>query len=174
MASGRLLLDRRVGGPMALVSSRRLARPSDADLIDFRQVRVLEGWWRLVSMTEHTAHRITYHGYFPDSPPHTVSAGSSLIGPLSGEGWLAVGDAATAFDPLTSYGITSALAGGLQAAEVIKKALDGTSQEVARYAAQIRAIYAGYRKTQIAYYRLERRWPTSPFWSRRSTSEHLE
>ena len=147
---------------------------SDADLIDFSQVRGPVGWLRLLRLSAHTARRVADHGYFLDSPPRTVPAGSSLIGPMFGEGWLAVGDAAAAYDPVSSYGITSALAGGLQAAEAIKQALEGDVDGVVNYAAQISSIYAGYLESKAAYYGIERRWPTSKFWSRRITSEPVE
>jgi flavin-dependent dehydrogenase len=140
---------------------------SDAELIDFPKVREPDGWMDLVDLTEHTARRINDHGYFLNSPPRTVPAGSSLTGPMFGEGWLAVGDAAAAYDPVSSYGITSALAGGLQAAQAIKLALEGDDQGVENYAAQICSIYAGYLESRAAYYGMERRWPDSPFWSRR-------
>ena len=158
----------------AVVPDGRLATVyfSDADLMDFSQVREPEGWLRLLRRSEHTARRVAGHGYFLDSPPRTVSAGSSLIGPMFGEGWLAVGDAAAAYDPVSSYGITSALAGGLQAAEAIRQALDGDCQAVQAYAAQISSIYTGYLDSKGAYYGMERRWPNSPFWRRRFPTEN--
>jgi flavin-dependent dehydrogenase len=153
----------------AVVPDGRLATVyfSDADLIDFPQVREPEGWLRLLKLSKHTARRINDHGYYLDSTPLTVPAGSSLIGPVFGEGWLAVGDAAAAFDPISSYGITSALAGGLHAAKAIDLALKGNYQEVEKYAAQISSIYAGYLDSKAAYYGIERRWPNSAFWRRR-------
>lgn len=84
-------------------------------------------------------------------------------------GLLAVGDAASSFDPLSSQGIVKALRSGIFASYALADYLvkgDG-GQGFARYAALIRREFNGYLDTLRDYYLLEQRWPTSPFWQRR-------
>ncbi|MBN9507503.1 MAG: hypothetical protein J0I21_00145, partial [Alphaproteobacteria bacterium] len=86
----------------------------------------------------------------------------------AGDGWLAVGDAALAFDPLSSQGLLNALYTGLCAAEAAGRMLAGADRAAEDYAQTIGALWATYERHLAHYYRQERRWPTSPFWARRA------
>jgi flavin-dependent dehydrogenase len=83
-------------------------------------------------------------------------------------GWLAVGDAAMAFDPLASQGIAKALDHGKRAASSIAAYLSGDAMSLERLALDLRREYASYRATRADYYRIETRWPESVFWKRRN------
>jgi len=48
-----------------------------------------------------------------------VDASSALLSPAAGDGWIAVGDAAASFDPVTSQGLANALSTALVAAGAI-------------------------------------------------------
>jgi flavin-dependent dehydrogenase len=91
----------------------------------------------------------------------TVRAGSSSLEHLAGPGWLAVGDAACAHDPLSSRGLHDALTGGIAAAEAI------VENTVPAYAEKTAADYRAYLKDLDWYYRQETRFPDSPFWQAR-------
>src|SRR5690606_1717028 len=81
--------------------------------------------------------------------------------------WLAVGDAAMAFDPLSSHGMTSALWGGWHAGRLIRDALAGHTESLAHYQ---RALERGRRQflmDRTRIYGLEQRYPASRFWARR-------
>jgi len=93
-----------------------------------------------------------------------ASASSHRLDPIAGDHWLAAGDAAAAFDPLSSQGITSSLRGGIDAASAI---LAGSAAAITEYAQTITAGYDAYLITRSLYYAMERRWPSSPFWQRR-------
>jgi flavin-dependent dehydrogenase len=84
-----------------------------------------------------------------------------------GDGWIAAGDAAAAYDPLSSHGIGSALAGGRQAADAVAAHLDGDGAAFTNYRERLLAEYARYLWTRDGYYRDERRWSGAPFWERR-------
>jgi flavin-dependent dehydrogenase len=99
------------------------------------------------------------------------SARSQHIDPAYGTGWIAVGDAAMAFDPLASQGIAKALDHGKRAAAHIAAYLGGDSSSLRRLALEFEAEFAAYRTTRANYYRLENRWPASAFWSRRHQRE---
>ncbi len=85
----------------------------------------------------------------------------------AGTDWIAVGDAAMAFDPLSSQGIFNALYTGLAAAETADRWLRGDRASLDEYAAEVGDIWRAYEHHRTAWYGLERRWPESAFWARR-------
>ena len=91
----------------------------------------------------------------------TARAGSSTLEQIAGPGWLAVGDAACAHDPLSSRGLHDALTSGIAAAEAIAE------NTVPAYAEQMAADYRAYLTDLDWYYRQETRFPDSPFWQAR-------
>lgn len=99
--------------------------------------------------------------------PRAWAAGSSCLVETAGAGWLAVGDAAAAHDPLSAQGIVRALMSGLRGAEAVTSALAGRGQALERYAQMQRRAYEAYLIERRDYYRAEVRWPTHSFWARR-------
>jgi flavin-dependent dehydrogenase len=93
------------------------------------------------------------------------------VNPVAGPGWLAAGDAAAAYYPLTSHGIAAAIAGGWDAAHAVLAALDGDPAAADVYADRLRRSFTRYLNVRAAYYAMEERWPRSPFWRRRSTHD---
>lgn len=105
--------------------------------------------------------------FVPDGGAMATAAHSARLDAAAGPGWLAAGDAAISFDPLSSQGIFNALYTGLCAAEAAGRALEGDAAAHAGYNSEIAAIGEAYR-IHLAYcYGRERRWPSAPFWRRR-------
>lgn len=90
-----------------------------------------------------------------------VSANSHRLQPITGDGWLAVGDAATAHDPLTGLGIQWALESGIAGAEAAMRSATGS------YGREREEHFGRYLATRRLYYRAEARWPHAAFWRRR-------
>lgn len=103
-------------------------------------------------------------------PVGVISAHSATLTPPAGDGWMAVGDAALSFDPLSSQGLFNALFTGLACAEAADRSLSGDPAAASDYAATLAGIDAAYRRNLAAWYGLERRWPEQPFWRRRAPS----
>ncbi len=82
-------------------------------------------------------------------------------------GWCAAGDAAAAFDPLSSHGMTTALWSGRQAALGIDAMLKGEAESLRVYAETMTAGVARYRVECQAVYAQEWRYADRPFWRRR-------
>lgn len=137
---------------------------SDADLDAARTAATVEGWLSLLAETEHLRKRVERHGYRIELAPRIVSANSSRLDVVAGDSWLAVGDAAAAFDPLSSQGIVTALEFGMLAAETI---LAGEPEALKRYSERLETMFAAYQANRNFYYSQERRWPASTFWRRR-------
>jgi flavin-dependent dehydrogenase len=69
------------------------------------------------------------------------------VGPLAGPTWLIIGDAAAAANPLTGFGIDTALETGIIAGDVIAEALDTDSPAaLQQYPQQVNDRYGSYYK----------------------------
>ena len=153
----------------ALLPGGRLvaAYMTDADLAARDKARTTGDWHALLAQTEHTRRRVEAHGYRLSGAPRVVAANSSRLRHVAGGSWLAAGDAAAAYDPLSSQGIVTALSTGLDAAAAIHLQLDGEPGALREYGRRLSESFAAYVLHRAAYYRIEKRWPDSPFWSRR-------
>jgi flavin-dependent dehydrogenase len=151
----------------ALVGSGRriVAFLTDSDLLDPA--------WRsrpgFGAALETTSHVLPVGGWALTSGPATTAAHGTRVMPAAGDRWLAVGDAALAFDPLSSQGILNALATGLEGAAVVDASLRGKGDAVARYAQRLTRVWSAYEVNRAGAYALERRWPDAAFWERRAT-----
>ena len=94
-----------------------------------------------------------------------ADAGGARLSQFSGEGWIACGDAAISFDPISGQGIFAALHDGSGAADAVDAALDGERALLADYARRMEEVWSIYRARRDAVYLSERRWPDRPFWS---------
>jgi flavin-dependent dehydrogenase len=96
------------------------------------------------------------------------TARTRRLEPAAGDAWLAVGDAAALYDPLSSQGILKALRSGVFAAYAIGDLLTaGDRRGLARYARHVRDELSRYRAARQRAYAEETRWPESDFWRRR-------
>ncbi len=120
-----------------------------------------------VGRTRHIYARVKLHGYRLVGEPITRAASTTRLTTVAGPGWVAVGDAALSFDPLSAQGVTTALRFGEQAALALGSALDGDAGGLDRYAASVDTQWSEYRSDREVFYRMEHRWPEHPFWRRR-------
>lgn len=119
------------------------------------------------SMLHALSELCTLHAYAPYGQARGADACSSELDLPVGQNWIAVGDAAVAYDPLSSKGISNALYTGCQAANALIASGNGDADAPARYAAHVRDIHRVYRDQLHDFYSMERRWPESTFWRRR-------
>jgi len=94
-------------------------------------------------------------------------ASTSCLTVPAGKNWLAVGDAACTYDPLTSYGITAALGSGLYAALAVADYLNGNELATDAYCHLQQTTFNNCLSLLQYQYSLEQRWPESKFWKRR-------
>jgi flavin-dependent dehydrogenase len=109
-------------------------------------------------------------GFAPQGAAGRCAAHSSQIGEPAGPGWIAVGDAALACDPLSSQGLLNALYSGFLAAGAVREALAGDLGGLRDYRLAIDQLARAYHAHLAAWYGLEPRWPDRPFWARRHRS----
>jgi flavin-dependent dehydrogenase len=136
---------------------------SDADLVREQRLCDPTRWLARLDRSEHTRARVS--GGLLESlrvwPAH-----SQRLDRVHGDGWVAAGDAATTYDPLSSLGILKALRAGKVASFVALDALE-ERDSAGRYEKLVAAEYANYCETKRRFYSQEQRWPKSPFWQRR-------
>jgi flavin-dependent dehydrogenase len=93
---------------------------------------------------------------------------SSFLDPLEGERWMAIGDAASCYDPISSQGIYKALADAADAASQVTGALRFAELPPWRYSHRVHHRFLDYLANRRYLYQLEQRWPGAVFWSRRA------
>jgi flavin-dependent dehydrogenase len=83
----------------------------------------------------------------------SVNASASCLDTAAGDGWIAVGDAACAFDPIASQGLYHAMSTALVAAGLILSTGGLTAESGACYAQAVRATFAYSERRRVQIYR---------------------
>lgn len=134
-----------------------------------REAGRVEGFVELMrAETVHLERLMATHGYVAVDGPASTDARSSRLDRMYGEGWLAAGDAATAFDPLASQGILSALYSGIKAARAVVGAIAGEADALPAYQRALESVYEHFVNARRGYHAQETRWPDSAYWSARN------
>jgi 2-polyprenyl-6-methoxyphenol hydroxylase-like FAD-dependent oxidoreductase len=154
----------------ALVPSgeRVVAFLTDPDLVDRSIFLSSAGFVAALAETEHVGLVLATHGYVIAGRPRGTDAGSARLDRFAGPGWLAAGDAAISFDPLSSQGILNALYTGRKAGHALDAHLSGDASALPGYVSRLEEIHRAYQQNRTTYYGYETRWPGRPFWRRRT------
>ncbi len=144
---------------------------TDTDLEIARVVSRATGFSEAVRHTEHVQKRLSTGCYHRIYGPRGGPAGTSRLFPSSGDGWVAVGDAALALDPLSSQGIFTALYGGVRVAAALCQELAGDRGAVVSFKEDIDRVYMAYSRNRNRIYAQEQRWPGSEYWRRRHRAQ---
>ncbi|MER8009662.1 FAD-dependent monooxygenase [Streptomyces sp. NPDC094149] len=128
---------------------------------------------RRMSATRHVSRWVHRDGPPPTSPtaPRRAAAHTAHLDRVHGDGWTAAGDAAVAFDPLSSQGVLTALYTGLSAGLAVDARLsgvpDGADSSLGAYADQVAAARSAYLRGHRVIHAQEARWTDRSFWARR-------
>lgn len=142
---------------------RMLAYHTDADLPSARQACHPDGFAALL----HAAQALDITDLPPSASIARASARSQTLDRPWGPDWCAVGDAACAFDPLSSQGLFHALYSGVRGAEASNHAMRADRQALPAYGRQLAQIVEAYSTNLERFYALETRFRDNPFWARR-------
>jgi flavin-dependent dehydrogenase len=139
---------------------------TDSDIGRELGVAEVGGWDALLAAAPRVREAVA--GAAPDGGIVVRAARSRRLDPTAGDDWLAVGDAACTFDPLSSQGVLKALRSGIFAAYAAGDLLaNGDASGMERYRRFVAGEFAGYLEIRARYYAEEQRWPERPFWRRR-------
>lgn len=152
----------------ARLPDRRIAVAFACDGDDLGPAALHEStsWLRRLSRTSFLAPALSGSFFIPGSV-RVCPVPCSVLDRPAGPHWLAVGDAAASFDPLSGQGIYKALSNGLEASGAIRAYLGGDETAIERYAEGIRRSFDAFLAQRGAFYAQERRWPEAAFWARR-------
>ncbi len=130
---------------------------TDGDTLP-RGSRPAEAWHR--RLASHTRERLG-----GERPSRIVvrAAHTRALERIAGPDWLAVGDSAASYDPLSSAGIEKALAHARAAAAAV-----GNPSAIAAYARRIGEEVSAYLEARERFYGAQRLWSDEPFWRRRA------
>lgn len=95
---------------------------------------------------------------------HLHDCSSARLSSFQGNGWVACGDAALSFDPLSGQGLHHAIAGGFSAARLILAQFGRSEAEDGSYSAQLEQSWLVYLRRHRQAYCRERRWSDHSFW----------
>lgn len=138
---------------------------TDADILAESNLSPADFFLQRLSHSTHTNERVRAQG--PLREFHVRSACSRRLDRICGDRWLAVGDAAMSWDPLSSSGIYNSLDTGVRSAEAIRQYLQNVPDALNLYESRIQQAFDDYLDRRMEYYRIETRWSDSRFWSRR-------
>jgi flavin-dependent dehydrogenase len=137
---------------------------TDTELLQSTDADTL--WGAALAASQHTRDRT--RGYAALEAIQVRPAGSQRLDRAAGDRWLAVGDAAMAWDPLSSSGLTNAILESGHAAATVEAALAGDrAAPCAGYADRVRRTFADYLVTRARIYGSVEHPADAAFWQRR-------
>lgn len=143
---------------------RTVSLQTDANLLPGQEWRRREWLAHRLAQTRNLFPLLRSHRYVLNGSPRLTSARSGRLARFSGDGWLAIGDAAISLDPLSGHGIAQAMQSGIKAAEAIGS---GASHPAAAVDCWHEELWTQFSNDWKGYYSIERRWLNSPFWRER-------
>jgi flavin-dependent dehydrogenase len=123
------------------------------------------GWRSAIESTRHLGEQlgdVTLSKSVVAQPVRSV-----ILDRVCGPDWFAIGDAACSYDPLMARGIHDALLDGAAAGRIAASGLAGHGDALRAHHAAVHARFADYLAHRQMFYRRQRRWPQSPFWTHR-------
>ncbi|MDB5616267.1 tryptophan 7-halogenase [Tardiphaga sp.] len=167
----------RLPGPKGDDTRRLVVLHTDKDLPAARMAADQQGFDQLLDASTHLAPLLKAGGYQSCGTIRGAPANSQRLRDFCGDAWMAVGDAAQAYDPLSSQGIDKALRTASHAGHMIHYALTDCPQGTAglgsrdayiqKYNEQQRQLWQTYLSQRGYYYGIQPRWSDQPFWQRR-------
>ena len=125
-----------------------------------------DAWQRAFQATQHT--KVRFEMCQLKERPRRVAANSSMLLPSFGEGWMAIGDAAACFDPLSVHGLSRALLQGAKVGDFLVECFaQDEPPNPMRLAEENGEEFLKETLTLSVNYRRVKQWPDSIFWRRR-------
>lgn len=121
-------------------------------------------WKNLISATQHVSQLCLSDNNFDWQPLQGTDAAGQWQQVVSGKNWVAIGDAALAFDPISSQGIFNAIYTAWRASKSIKEYYFKNENNFEFYNNEIHSVRNFYKKNEELYYAMEKRWPLENFW----------
>lgn len=138
---------------------------TDADICRRERLHKVENWCQCLNTLKSLPAIVNPTGL--PQKIHIRPAHTQIIECFSGNGWMATGEAAVSFDPLSAMGIGHAISSGVACGQTVDRLLEGDGGLLKNYFQTIAVTLNNYLQTRMLYYRAERRWSKEIFWQRR-------
>ncbi len=156
----------------ALLADDRLSlayftSPSDMPINIMRDA---DAWRTTILASTHVSYWIEDAGFEVPLPTAVRDAGvswleaASGVGPHGRCGWAAIGDAAAAFDPLSSHGMTTALWTGERMGAIAARFFESDQVPLHRYSTAVSKGVRDFLQARRRMYAQETRFSERPFW----------
>ena len=142
-----------------------VAFATSAQIVRTMQLQRAKPWYRMLGDAPHTS-QLANGLDLNDMHLHAYPVPSFCLDRLCGGRWVAIGDAASAYDPVTAQGIVKSIDNGVLAAQAIRSWMEGAHDAIEAFAQAVHGQYRRYLELRRDLYRLEQRWPASEFWMR--------
>ncbi|WCN12993.1 hypothetical protein GV054_08235 [Marinomonas mediterranea] len=144
---------------------------TDPDLMPRGVTNELDVWRALLDQTTHIAHWIDDAEFEVNSEPELTSAATRWLTPAAGiakkAGWMAIGDAAASFDPLSAHGMTTAFWAAAQSQKIVESYLANDYSALQKYTDAVKKGRRNYLLQRNSMYSHEKRFRNNTFWKRR-------
>ena len=139
---------------------------TDASIASSSQLDRADVWRNRLEMTAPgIAEQVTSFTMLNDSVIRPAS--SSILDSPIGDDWLAVGDAASTYDPVSGDEMVRTFQSGMFAANAVRGIWNNQEDALDRYAKVIRKNYDASLARRTEFYRAEPRWSHRTFWGDR-------
>jgi flavin-dependent dehydrogenase len=139
---------------------------TDYDLSFSKYLKTISGWKKVLNKTLHIRKIIEEYDYNIYLGPYAILSNSTRLEKAYGQNWLAIGDAAATFDPLSSNGVLNAIDDAINVSNIIKKYLEEEENMFDSYNIYLIKKFNNYLYKRSFYYNKEKRWENSLFWRR--------
>lgn len=147
-------------------NKRVIAFQTDSDIYEKSQFKTLDSLLELSKENPHVTSILNSSDIDSNKFHGITAANSTKLNQVAGTQWVAIGDAAISFDPLSSQGMFNAMACAMQLKHLILQV--GFGEEMTNhYSTQIENIWRSYLQHKDIFYRQELRWRDGEFWRRR-------
>lgn len=143
-----------------------VAIATDPEIIRSRMLHRRNDWFAYLLRTKLIAAQLDKCRFLPEELI-VRTAPSFRLDRAAGPAWLAVGDAASAYDPISSQGIHKALSDALRAADAVADSVNSGGETWEEFDLSVKHEFETYTANRNFLYTQERRWPDSQFWTTR-------
>ncbi|WDD97052.1 lysine-epsilon-oxidase maturase LodB [Thalassomonas actiniarum] len=144
---------------------------SDADIIGQHRLNQPENWQQLLAQSRHIKFG-GKGGAVLAGAPWVRNASSHITHSVLKKNFIAVGDAAASFDPISAIGLGFAMTSACHGAKAVQTQLTSTDKHTKKaqldaYQQEVVDHFEHYLRLRKKCYRHEHRWSGATFWSRR-------
>ncbi|GAB5400316.1 MAG: NAD(P)/FAD-dependent oxidoreductase [Aureisphaera sp.] len=146
---------------------------TDADIVSKYGIDKKENWTALVAQSKFLKNELKGATAL-SLKPWVRNAATQLTDTSGHDNFIAIGDAASSFDPISSMGIGFAMTSAIHAAKLIKHQLlnDIKNRDSLEFQQDIVKNFKNYLKLRSEFYAKEIRWKPSLFWERRQAENN--